>query len=79
MQHFITLANFQFPAEYAVLKLLLDQEHIRCFFKNETFIGVFPFTTSTGGGIHLKVHPEDFDSAKEILEKWQYPSHLKKV
>lgn len=79
MIHFKTLRSFQFPAEYAVLKLLLDQAHIRYFFQNETFISILPFTPYSQGGIHLKVHEQDFEKAAEILEKLYTPAHLRKV
>ncbi len=68
MKDFRLLAIFTFPHEYAVLKLLLDQEGINYVFENETMIGVFPFYSNALGGIHFKVHKEDFERAKEILE-----------
>lgn len=68
MRDFIPLTTFTFPHEYAVLKLLLDQEEINYFFENETMIGVFPFYSNALGGITLKVHKEDFERAKEILQ-----------
>lgn len=79
MVHFKTLKSFQFPAQYAVLKLLLDQEHIRYFFQNETFMSILPFTPYSQGGIHLKVHEQDFEKASEILKKFESPNHLRKV
>ncbi len=67
MKDFVLLATFTFPHEYAVLKLLLDQEDIHYFFENETMVGVFPFYSNALGGIHLKVHKQDRDRALEIL------------
>lgn len=67
MKDFITLATFTFPHEYAVLKLLLDQEDITYFFENETMVGVFPFYSNALGGIHLKVHRNDREKSLEIL------------
>lgn len=67
MKDFITLAIFTFPHEYAVLKLLFDQENIRYFFENETMVGVFPFYSNALGGIHLKIHKPDLERAQEIL------------
>lgn len=67
MKDFITLATFTFPHEYAVLKLLLEQENISYFFENETMVGVFPFYSNALGGIHLKVHKHDRERAEEIL------------
>ena len=68
MKDFILLATFTFPHECAVLKLLLDQEGIQYVFENETMIGVFPFYSNALGGINLKVHKEDFQKAKELLD-----------
>lgn len=68
MKDFITLVVFTYPHEYAVLKLLLEQENINHFFQNETMIGVFPFYSNALGGIHLKVHRNDFERAREIIE-----------
>lgn len=67
MKDFITLAVFTYPHEYAVLKLLLEQEHINHFFENEMMIGVFPFYSNALGGIHLKVHRNDLERAREII------------
>lgn len=76
MTNFHTLAIFQFAAEYAVLKLLLEQENIRHFFQNETFLSVYPLS---GGGIHLKVHEEDVERAQQIISDFNDSAHLKKV
>ena len=69
MKDFQTLAIFTYPHEFAVLKLLLEQEDIRHYFLNEMTIGVFPFYSNALGGIHLKVHHSDFERARDILEK----------
>lgn len=79
MKDFVTLTVFTYPHEYAVLKLLLEQEDIRHFFQNETMIGVFPFYSNALGGIHLKVHLSDFTKAKEILESFDRKSSPLKI
>tara|TARA_R110002050_G_C8885117_1_gene509098 strand:- start:921 stop:1160 length:240 start_codon:yes stop_codon:yes gene_type:complete len=79
MKHFKTIAIFQYPAEYAVLQLLFDQEEIRYFFQNETMIGVFPFYSNALGGIRLQVHVDDIVQAKEIIKNLDHPSNLKIV
>lgn len=79
MNNFKTIAVFQYPAEYAVLKLLFDQEEIRYFFQNETMISVFPFYSNAIGGIKLQVHIEDIELAKEIIKTLDHPSNLKIV
>ena len=79
MNNFQTIAVFQYPAEYAVLKLLFDQEEIRYVFQNETMISVFPFYSNAIGGIRLQVHIEDMELAKEIIKTLDHPSNLKIV
>lgn len=79
MKHFKTIAIFQYPAEYAVLRLLFDQEEIRYVFLNETMISVFPFYTNAIGGIRLQVHEEDIPLAKDIMKNLNDPSHMKIV
>lgn len=80
MKHFITIAIFTFPHEYAVLKLLLDQHRIQYFFKNETMVNVLPFYSHALGGIHLKVHEKDKNRAQKILNSLENNSSpLKKV
>lgn len=83
MNNFKTIAIFQYPSEYAVLKLLFEQEEIRYFFQNETMISVFPFYSNAIGGIRLQVHSEDVERAKEIIEEldqdFDNPSNLKIV
>ncbi len=79
MKHFKTIAIFQYPAEYAVLQHLFDQEEIRYVFLNETMISVFPFYSNAIGGIRLQVHIEDIKQAKKIIADLDYPSNLKIV
>ena len=79
MKNYHTLAIFTFPHEYAILKLLFDQEHIRYIFENETMVGVFPFYSNALGGIHLKVHESDIERAKEILDSFNRSSSPLKI
>lgn len=79
MEHFKTLAVFTYPAEYAVLRLLLDQDEVRHVFQNETMISVLPFHSNAIGGIQLKVHEEDLALATRIIEKWNTQNHLRIV
>lgn len=76
MEQFKTLAFFSHPSDYVVFRLLLDQHTIRYVFTNETMIGILPFYSNSNGGIQLKVHPEDFDEAKHLLDQWNRTSHL---
>ncbi|MFD0977249.1 DUF2007 domain-containing protein [Salinimicrobium gaetbulicola] len=79
MKDYHTIAIFTLPHEYAILKLLFDQEHIRYIFENETMVGVFPFYSNALGGIHLKVHGTDIERAKEILDSFNGSSSPLKI
>lgn len=67
MTEFITVATFNFAHEITILKTLLDNEGIPYFFQNENLISINPFATIAYGGIDLKVHPNDVNQVKEIL------------
>jgi len=79
MADFIRIKTYTYPHEYAVLKLLLDQEGISYFFENETMIGVFPFYSNALGGIHLKIHLKDKIKVLQIIDNLANNPHLKKV
>lgn len=79
MKNFSTIAIFSYPAEYAVIQHLFDQEEIRYFFTNETMVSVFPFYSNAVGGIRLNVHNDDVEFAQEILRKFNDTNHLKIV
>lgn len=79
MKNFSTIAIFSYPAEYAVIQHLFDQEEIRYFFINETMVSVFPFYSNAVGGIRLNVHNDDVEFAQEILRKFNDTNHLKIV
>lgn len=79
MIDFITAAVFNFQHETLILRNLLEQEGIAYFFENETIIGIDPFATIAYGGIKLKVHPNDIDTVKKILNKLNESDHLKIV
>ena len=62
---------FNFTYEIIVIKHRLEQEGIAYFFENETTLGIVPFYNTALGGIKLKVHPNDFENVKEILEEFK--------
>ncbi len=67
MTEFITVATFNFAHEIIVLKSILDNREIEYFFQNENLISVDPLATIAYGGIHLKIHPNDIEVVKDIL------------
>jgi hypothetical protein len=64
----ITVATFNFAYEIIVLKSILDNEGIPYFFQNENLIAIDPLASYAYGGIDLKVHPNDVEKVKEILD-----------
>ena len=67
MSEFITVATFNFVHEIIVLKSILENEGIPFLFQNENLIAVDPLASFAYGGIDLKVHPNDVEKVKEIL------------
>ena len=68
MDHFQTIAIFNFAHEIIVLKSILQNEGIPFLFQNENLISIDPFATIAYGGIHFKIHPNDFVIVQEILD-----------
>lgn len=77
MKDFITVAVFNLPSEIAVLKSILENEGIHYFFENETIVSIDPFASIAYGGIKLKVHQNDVEMVREILDNLD--SHLRVV
>ncbi len=71
MEAFEVIAIFNFTHEIIVIKHRLEQEGIAYFFENEATLGIVPFYNTALGGIKLKVHPNDFENVKEILEEFK--------
>ena len=68
MSEFITVATFNFAHEIIVLKSILQNEGIPFLFQNENLISIDPLASIAYGGIHLKVHRNDFEKVQEILD-----------
>lgn len=68
MTEFITVATFNFAHEITILKSVLDHQGIRYLFQNENLISIDPLATIAYGGIQLKVHPNDVQQVKVILD-----------
>lgn len=79
MENFKTIAIFTFATEYYVLQHLLEQAAISFIFQNETIISVLPFHSNRFGGIRLKVHKDDIEKAKGIMNSLEDDSHLSVV
>ncbi|WP_046743444.1 putative signal transducing protein [Kordia zhangzhouensis] len=80
MINFVTVATFTYPFEYAILRIILDQNGINYIFENEMMLSVFPFYSNALGGISLKVHKNDVARTQQILEDFDTKqSHLRIV
>lgn len=79
MERFETIAIFTYPSEYTVLEHLLQQQAIRYVFQNETMISILPFHSNAIGGIRLKVHPQDKETAIQIIEDLKSSGRLQIV
>lgn len=79
MERYVTVAIFTYPSEYTVLEHLLQQQGVRYIFQNETMISVLPFHSNAIGGIRLKVHPDDEQTAVDIIEDLKSSGRLKIV
>ena len=79
MTEFVTVAIFNFPHEILVLKSILENENIPHLFLNENLIGTNPMASIAYGGIQLKVHPNDFQTVRSIIDQLSDNDHLKIV
>ena len=77
MKDFVTIAIFNLPSEIAVLKSILENEGIHYFFENETIVSIDPFASIAYGGIKLKVHRNDEELVRSILDNLD--NHLRIV
>jgi hypothetical protein len=68
MEDFQTITTFNFAHEIIVLKSILQNEGIPFLFQNENLIAVDPFASIAYGGIHLKIHLNDFERVQKILD-----------
>ncbi|MBC7605700.1 MAG: DUF2007 domain-containing protein [Burkholderiales bacterium] len=69
MQDFETIAVFNYTHEIVILKHRLDQEGIHYYFENEATVSIVPFYSNALGGIKLKIHRNDFETVKIILDE----------
>ena len=73
MTEFITIASFNFAHEISVLRTILEREAIPHLFQNENLISIDPLASLAYGGIQLKIHPNDADRVKQILNDLNNP------
>lgn len=79
MEDFITIAVFNYPHEITILKHRLNMEGIHYYFENETTASVAPMYSLAFGGIRLKIHPNDSETVKAILQELDGNPNLKIV
>ena len=76
MEEFVTVAVFNYPHEIIVLKHLLNEAQLHYYFENEMMTTVAPMYSQALGGIQLKVHPNDLETVKEILDQFNEGRNL---
>jgi hypothetical protein len=76
MTAFTTVAVFTYQHEIELLKHQLNMEGIAYFFENETTLSVAPHYSVALGGIKLKVHPNDVEAVKEIINRLNHDGNL---
>jgi hypothetical protein len=74
MEKFITIAVFDYIHEIQILK-----HRSSIFFENEIMSSFAPMYSNALGGIKLKIHPNDFETVKTILQEMKYDNNLKIV
>lgn len=79
MNNFVTAAVFTYPHEITVIKHLLQEAEISHYFENEAMADIVPMYSHAFGGIRLKVHPNDLNTVKEILDQFSSGQNLKIV
>ena len=79
MTEFVTVAIFNFTHEITILKTILENKGIPFLFQNENLISVDPLASFAYGGIILKVHPNDVEQVKEILDNLSGNENLRIV
>lgn len=79
MESFTTIAVFDYIHQIEILKHRLDQEGFQYFFENEIMSSFAPMYSTALGGIKLKVHPNDFEKIKSILQEMKYDNNLRIV
>ena len=67
MAEFIAVATFNFSYEVTILKTILENNEIPYFLQNENLVAIDPLASYAYGGIILKVHPNDVEEVREIL------------
>jgi hypothetical protein len=79
MKTFVTLAVFDYTHQIEIIKHRLDTEGFHYFFENEIMSSFAPMYSTALGGIKLKVHPNDFENIKSILQEMKYENNLRIV
>tara|TARA_R110002033_G_scaffold123568_2_gene165901 strand:+ start:535 stop:774 length:240 start_codon:yes stop_codon:yes gene_type:complete len=79
MEAFITIATFDYIHEIEILKHRLNHEGFQYYFENEIMSSFAPMYSTALGGIKLKIHPNDFENVKTILQEMKYDNNLKIV
>ncbi|GIZ08059.1 DUF2007 domain-containing protein [Flavobacterium sp. UMI-01] len=79
METFVTIAVFDYNYQIEIIKHRLNIEGFQYYFENEIMSSFAPLYSTALGGIKLKVHPNDFENVKLILEEMKFNNNLRIV
>lgn len=66
-----TLKSFENPIDAHLLRTKLEVEGISCYLVDEHIVSLNPIYSNAVGGIKLKVAPENFSRAMEIVAQME--------
>ena len=68
MMQFTTIYTSNIPVECYIVKGRLESEGIKCYVYDENIVSINPFRAIAVGGVKLKVHSDDAETAIKIIE-----------
>jgi len=74
---FILLQSFDNYIDAHIVLGRMEEEGINCWLKDENTVTVTPFFTNAVGGIKLMVVREQFQEAKNLLDRFQQEKKIK--
>ena len=66
--HLITLAQYYYYPDYAIVKSKLESEGIEVFLRDDITVTIDPFLSNAIGGIKLQVKSSQAEEASKILK-----------
>lgn len=66
----VTLKIFNTEVEAELVKLYLESEGVEAFVFGNILANTYNLFNTTSGGVQLKVHKENYENAKQLLESY---------